>query len=181
MRIAILVVGILLWFVAFLQVTIVGNLSDFANDDSTRNSAALGWFGLMLWLFAVIVVIPWPRVAMIAFFLAAALMFGGASNFPDLGFWGTVAVVLGILSYVGLRQKRKKDQKEAERDAMMAQMLKAQQTMAGVMTAPLSFAAAPQPMPLATSSHLCPACQERVLASQRFCPGCGTAQHTIEA
>lgn len=182
MRVGILLVGILIWFFAFIQVTLVGNLSDWADDESTQTAAALGFFGLVLWLFALIVVIPWPRLSMLAFVFAAALMYGGASDFPDLGVWGTVAAVFAILSYVGLRQKRTKERKEADRDAMMEQMLRAQQTMAGVMTTSITTtsASAASSASVPSTTHTCPACGATVMDSQKFCPDCGTAQGPAE-
>lgn len=179
MRIGILLVGMLIWFVAFIQVALVSGLSDYADNEKTESAAALGMLGLFIWLFALIVVIPWPRLAMIAFFVAAISMYAGAGDFPDLGVWGTISIGFGILSYFGLRQKRKKDRKEQARDEMMEQMLKAQTTMAGVMTAPL---AAPPSQPRAvepvqySSSVECQACGAEMTVGQRFCPTCGAAQ-----
>jgi hypothetical protein len=62
-------------------------------------------------------------------------MFIGASNFGDLGVWGTVAAFLALLSYLGSRQKRKSDAKETERDLLMQQMVQYQATIAGAQSA----------------------------------------------
>ncbi|MGH2549243.1 MAG: hypothetical protein ACRDHN_07625 [Thermomicrobiales bacterium] len=184
MRIGILLVGMLVWFVAMIQILLVGGLSDYANNESMESAAALGMLGLFSWLFALVIVIPWPRLAMTAFVLAAIAMYAGAGDFPDLGVWGTIAVIFGILSYLGSRQKRTKDQKERARDTMMEQMLAAQQTMAGVMTAPLVSAQGPRaveaPPPLLRTAD-CGSCGASVGTGQRFCPNCGSAQSAAPA
>lgn len=181
MRIAILIVGLMVWFIALMQTLIVGGLSDYVNDEGTETAASIGTAGLFVWLGALVIVIPWPRAAMWLFLAAGGIMFLGAGEFPDLGVWGAVAVAFGVLSYFGLRQKRKKDAKELERDEMFAQMVAHQQTMATVMTAPI--ASAPSEVPATSdggSFAACASCGKAFRTDQPFCPWCGKSRDPIQ-
>ncbi|MCC6945491.1 MAG: zinc ribbon domain-containing protein [Thermomicrobiales bacterium] len=177
MRIAILIVGLLLWIIAFVQITLVANLAEWADANDTQTAAGLGFVGLISWLVALIIVLPWPRAAMWLFLVAGGLMLLGSGDFGDLAVWGSIAILLGVFSYVGLRQKRKKDAKESERDAMFAQMVAHQQTMASVMSAPLVAApAAASPIPVTGESVTCTECGQPIATASAFCPSCGAKQ-----
>lgn len=130
MRIAVLIVGLILNLGLFFQALLITGLSDAANQDKTQEAGALGLLGSFCWLIAVALVIPFPRVATGLFLIAAAFCFGGAAEYPDLWFWGSVAVVLAVGSVVGYYGKKKAKAKEVERDRLLAQATAAQQYMA---------------------------------------------------
>lgn len=165
MRIAVLIIGLVLTVGMFIQAVIVGGLSSAVNDEATGESAAVGVLMALLWLISCGFVIPMPRVSMVLFAIAGLLGFAASGNFPDLAVWGGASLVLSVLSYFGYRGKRKADRKEAERDAMMRQVLAAQQSQLG-------FAAPAGTRPPAA----CVRCGSMMEAGARFCPNCGQLQ-----
>lgn len=170
MRIAILIVGLVVWLIALLQTLVVSGLSDAVNDEGAEQAAAVGFFGLLIWLFGLVIVIPWPRAAMWFFLAAGGVMFLGAGEFPDLAAWGVTAIIFGILSYFGLRQKRKADAKETSRDALMAEMVAQQKLMAS-----------PAPLPPVGEFVPCQQCGKDTLPEQVFCPWCGRVKSIASA
>jgi hypothetical protein len=165
MRIAVLIIGIVLTIGLFFQAVLVGGLSSAVNDEATGESAAIGILMALLWLIGCGFVLPMPRVSMVLFALAGLLGFAASGNFPDLAFWGGASLVLSVLSYFGYRGKRKADRKEAERDAMMRQVLAAQQSQIGFV-APAG----------ARPPSACARCGSIMEAGARFCPNCGQLQ-----
>ncbi|HEY8446896.1 MAG TPA: zinc ribbon domain-containing protein [Thermomicrobiales bacterium] len=167
MRIAVLIIGIILTIGLFLQAFVVGSLSSAVNDENTSQSAAIGILMALLWLIACGFVIPVPRVSMVLFAVAGVLGFAASGDFPDLAFWGGASLFLAVLSYFGYRGKRKADQKEAERDAMLRQVLAQQaQTAAASPVGQLGAAA-------------CRHCGSILDPTARFCPNCGQAQQLL--
>ncbi|MER3437116.1 MAG: hypothetical protein C4346_05690 [Chloroflexota bacterium] len=165
MRIAVLIIGIVLTIGLFFQAVLVEGLSSAVNDEATGESAAVGVFMALLWLVGCGFVLPMPRVSMVLFALAGLLGFAASGNAPDLAIWGGASLVLSVLSYFGYRGKRKADRKEAERDAMMRQVLAAQQPHLG-------FAAPAGVRP----PSACATCGSILESGARFCPNCGQAQ-----
>ena len=49
-----------------------------------------------------------PKVALFIFIAAALLAFAVSGDFPDMRIWGTVAIVLAIMSYFGNRELKAK-------------------------------------------------------------------------
>ncbi len=168
MRIAVLIIGLVLTVGMFFQAVIVGGLSSAVNDEATGESAAVGVLMALLWLISCGFVIPMPRVSMALFAIAGLLGFAASGNFPDLAYWGGASLVLAVLSYFGYRGKRKADRKEAEREALMRQVLVAQQAQAGF--------AAPAPARMPTA---CTQCGTIIEAGTRFCPNCGLPQPAV--
>src|SRR5690606_4414165 len=123
MRLAVLIVGLVLTIGLFIQSATVGTLSEVADDQETSSAAAGGIFMALIWLFAVALVIPLPRVAMVMFVLAGLLGFAGVSELPDLAFWSVISFVLAALSYFGYRGKRQAEAKEKARDELLRQAL----------------------------------------------------------
>jgi hypothetical protein len=130
MRIAVLIIGLLLGVVLFLQTLLVYGLSDAANDESTTAAGAIGVFMALLWLAACAFVIPFPLVSIIAFGLAGMAGLAVSGDFPDLAIWGVISFVLGGLSLIGWRGKVKADraaaaerERQRQRDEQMAQLL----------------------------------------------------------
>lgn len=122
MRIAVLILGLILGAVMFLQSVTVAGLSGIAEDEDANSAAAVGILMALVWLVSCAVVIPLPRVAIVLFLVAAALGFAASGAFPDLAAWGGASIFLAVLSFFGWRGKRKADIKERTRDDWMRQM-----------------------------------------------------------
>lgn len=123
MRIAVLIIGLIAGALLFFQSLTVNALSGLAQNESTSEASAVGIGIAFFWLIACGLVIPVPRISMVIFGLSGLLAFAGAGSFPDLMMWGALSFVLAIGSYLGYRGKRKADQKEAERDALLREAL----------------------------------------------------------
>jgi hypothetical protein len=101
MRLAVFVIGFLLWLIAGGPV-----LSAGLDHHSMRLSVTFGLLGLLLWLVGLGVVKPWPRVAVVAFGMSALLLFAVSTEDITLAVWAVVALGLAFLAYLGSRQKR---------------------------------------------------------------------------
>lgn len=130
MRIAVLILGLLLGLLMFLQTLFVYGLSDALNDEASAQASAIGVVMALLWLVACAFVLPFPLVSVVAFAIAGLFGFAASGEFPDLAIWGGISVVLAVMSIFGWRGKRKQDRevraekaRQAERDAMLAQMV----------------------------------------------------------
>jgi len=123
MRIAVLILGLLLGAVMFLQTFLANVLGSATDDEGVTTAASVGLFMALLWLVACALVIPAPLVAVGIFVLAGILGFAASGEFPDLAVWGGVSIVLAFFSFLGWRGKRRGDIKERLRDEQMTQLL----------------------------------------------------------
>jgi hypothetical protein len=76
----------------------------------TSEGGAVGILITLLFLVGGAFALPFPLVSLIAF-LAAGLLglaAGATTPFTDLTIWGVVALVLAVLSFLGLREKRRR-------------------------------------------------------------------------
>lgn len=108
-RIATLIVSLVLMTAVFFQscaASVGGSLSD---DEDLSGAAGLGILVGFLFLFGGAFVLPFPRVSMVLFAVAAAfaLIGGVSSEFTDLIVWAVIALGLGAMSYMGYRARRK--------------------------------------------------------------------------
>lgn len=167
MRVTVLILSLLLGAIMFIQTTLVSGLGSMADDEGTSQSGAVGVFMSLLWLIAAAFVIPFPMVSVIAFALAGLLGFAASGDFPDLAIWGGVSLVLGVLSLLGYRGKRR-DRREQlaerarqqEQDNRMEQLVTQQRT----------------PYPLMGAA--CRNCGAPNAQGTRFCGNCGQALET---
>jgi hypothetical protein len=187
-RIAVAIIGLMLWFVFLIQAILVSALGDMANDDSSAQGGAVGVLVAVVWLVAVALVFAFPRVSTGLFIAAGALAWlaAGTTDYADLWVWGGITFVLAGFSYIGARQKKTKDAKERDRDEMLAKMTQAQTTMAAVMSAPLAASpATPIPIPVAPvadpikTTIPCPSCGTARDVHQKFCKECGVAAAAV--
>jgi hypothetical protein len=99
---------VLMWAVLFqtLAADIGGNL---ANDNELAHGAGFGLVVFFLYLLGGAFSLGLPRVSMVLFIAAAALgITGGATTaYSDLYVWGGVAAGLAVMSYFGVREKRR--------------------------------------------------------------------------
>lgn len=162
MRVAVLIIGLLLGAVMFVQTFLVNVLGQAGQDENVEQAGAIGVFMCLLWLIACAVVLSFPFVSTVLFVVAALLGFAMGGEFPDLAIWGGISLILAVMSFLGWLGKRKERRKFAverarqeERDGQLQQLL-------------LQRA---QP----DNRILCPSCNASNLASTRFCGNCGTA------
>ncbi len=149
----------------FLQTFLVSALSQATDDSSSGQAAAAGLMMSLLWLVACAFVLPLPMVSIVLFVLASILGFASSGEFPDLGIWGGISLVLAALSLFGWIGKRKERRRfklekvrQEERDRRMEQLLLQQ-----VQTQQTS------------STFPCPSCQRLNPSNVRFCGNCGAA------
>ncbi len=172
MRITVLILGLLLGAVMFIQTFLVSALSQAGSDQAGENASAGGVFMAFLWLVACAMVLPLPIVSVVLFAIAGAIGFALSGDFPDLAWWGGISIALAVLSFFGWLGKRKQQReqraergRQSERDQRMEVMLQQQ--------------ARPQP---ATPYQVpCPSCQRLNAAGTRFCGSCGTTLAPAQA
>jgi len=133
MRVTVLILGLLLGLVMFLQTMLVYGLSNAVDDTNSASAGAVGVLMALMWLVACAFVMPLPMVSVIVFAIAGLFGFAASGEFPDLGIWGGISLVLAVLSFFGWRGKRKDTRerqeekaRQAERDRMLEDMLRRQ-------------------------------------------------------
>lgn len=172
MRIATLILGLVLSVGLFMQSLLIFGLSGAIEDEASGAAGALGLFAAFLWLVAAALVISVPRVSLALYIVAALACFGGASNFPDLTFWGIVSLVLAAFAFLGWRGKRKADAEKR----LLLDAAKSQRVMAEVVigkAVPVTPMNVSQPRPLGSNS--CPSCGRSNESDSRFCRECGVS------
>lgn len=135
MRVATAILAVLTSFVMGIQALLAFGLSE--EGTNTEAAGAFGVLGALLLFIGGALVWPAPRVAAALFALVIPIGFIGAasSSYGDLYFWGGWAVVLTVFALFGWRGKSRQDEREAMRDATLAQSLAAQQAMAAQIAA----------------------------------------------
>lgn len=133
MRVTVLILGLLLGLVMFLQTMLVYGLSNAVDDTNSASAGAVGVLMALMWLVACAFVMPLPMVSVVVFAIAGLFGFAASGEFPDLGIWGGISLVLAVLSFFGWRGKRKDTRerqeekaRQAERDRMLEDMLRRQ-------------------------------------------------------
>ena len=117
MRIATMIISLILMLVVGAQSCAV-SLGDAAlQTKAAEQGGPIGLFMAFLFLIGGAFALAFPFVSVLAFFFAGIIgLAGGAStSFGDLTFWGVVSLILGVLSYFGWREKRKRRREEAAR------------------------------------------------------------------
>lgn len=164
MRKTVLILGLALGFIMFIQAFIVYGLFSAAGDENNASAAAAGLLVVILWVLACAFVIPLPLVSTFAFVLAGllAVLVGGQSDYTDMWFWGSVGLFLALLSFFGWhgkvkdrREKARETAAQAERDARYEALLTNKESQnAGVP---------------------CHSCGNMNPAGTRYCGNCGSA------
>lgn len=160
MRIAVLILGLVLGALMFVQTFLVYALSGVAQRAETGGAGAVGLFMALLWLVACALVIPVPLASAVVFVVAGILGFAVSGDFPDLAVWGGVSVILAALSLIGWFAKRRADQRiraqdlETERRHRELVVSLSRPTISGI---------------------ACPSCGETNPQNARFCSECGAA------
>lgn len=113
MRIAVLILGLLLGLLMFFQAFLAYALSSAFSTEEQASAMAVGVFVCIIWLVACAFVIGFPLFSAIAFIVSAILAFAISGDFPDMGVWGSVALILAAMSFFGWRGKVKRRRAEA--------------------------------------------------------------------
>lgn len=163
MRVTVLIIGLLLGAVMFVQTFLVNLLGQAGDQQGVEQAGAVGLMMSLLWLIACAFVLPLPFVSVVMFLISGVVGFASSAEFPDLAVWGGISLVLAALSFFGWLGKRKERRqfkieraRQEERDARMETILHQQ-----------SRTVAPE--------TICPSCNRTNAAGTRFCGNCGTA------
>lgn len=163
MRIATGIIGLVFSVGMFLQTMAVYGLSNLGDDDATTQAGAVGLLAAFLMFVGGALVFGLPRLALVVFVLSALSAFAGSGDFPDLAYWGGLALVLAAMSFLGWRGKRRAEVKERlDREAVIQ----------GAVAAGLAVAVS---VPMARSA-ICPKCLTPLSPAARFCDSCGLEQ-----
>jgi hypothetical protein len=154
-RIAVLVLGLVLGAVMFVQTFLVYALSGVTRNIGSGQSGAIGLFMVLMWLVASALVLAVPLVSAIVFAVAGLLGFAASNDFPDLAIWGGMSFVLAVLSVIGWIGKRRTARQEAARYEQLVAV------------------ASPGRRPVPTVP--CPSCGAQNVPGARFCAECGAA------
>jgi len=173
MRIAVLIIGLLLGLVMFLQTFVVYALGSAVEQEDTAVAGAVGLMMSLLWLAACAFVIPFPMVSVICFAVAALAGFAVSGDFPDLAVWGGVSIVLALMSLLGWRGKRQERktfqierQRQLDRDDRLETLLRQQRDQVRY-----PVESAPHP----STQNFCTSCGTRNERGAKFCAECGSA------
>lgn len=171
MRIVVLIIGLLVGLLLFLQSFTIGIFSDTsAISDVTATAGGVGLLMALMWLFASAMVIPFPQVSTFVFLVTVPMgLFVPTGEFKDIRFHGVVAIVLTLMSFSGWCGKRKQAREKAlelqaqrERDMRMEALLRQSHQAA-------------QPSVSSQMKSFCPSCGSQNDAGNRFCASCGTS------
>lgn len=181
MRFVVLILGLLLGALMFVQTFAVYALSGVANDERTSQAGAVGLFMALIWLVASALVLAAPFLSTLAFALAGLLGLSAATTFPDLEIWGGASVVLSGMSLLAWIAKRRTARRETRRQALEAQ--RHSELLAAVSSSPLAVDAAfrlDDPgvslLPPGDAQDVrCSSCGAANRQGSRFCGDCGAA------
>lgn len=175
MRIAVLIIGAPLALLVFLQ-----GCTGSAFEQAADSDDPVGGWGMLVglaFLVASALVVSFPTASTVVFGVSAltAFLVAAGTDYGDMWVWGTIAVVLGTMSFFGRRGKRKADERA---DAQAALIQHATAIIAGAAPQPVSPVA---PIVGSTQTVQCPRCHEDVPVSVRFCPNCGLSRSVPSA
>jgi len=90
-------------------VMVGGGVTD---DQDLSGGGAIGILVSFLFILGSAFVMAYPKASMIIFLVASFFGFVGASGstFRDLYFWSFISLVLAVMSFFGIKEKKKKDE-----------------------------------------------------------------------
>ena len=115
MRLAVLIIGLCLVMLVGMQSCTVMVGGGIADNKDLSGGGAIGVFVSFLFILGSAFVMGYPKASMIIFLIASFFGFIGASGstFSDLYFWSLISIVLAVMSYLGIKEKKKKDELQA--------------------------------------------------------------------
>lgn len=99
MRVTVLIIGLLLGAVMFVQTFLVNLLGQAGDQQGVEQAGAVGLMMSLLWLIACAFVLPLPFVSVVMFLISGVVGFASSAEFPDLAVWGGISLVLAALSF----------------------------------------------------------------------------------
>ena len=179
MRIAVLILGLLFNIVLFIQTILFGGLGDAVGDETTAQAGAVGVLVSLLWLVASALVLAFPIVSVVLFTLAGVLGFAVSGDFPDMAVWGSIALVLAVMSFFGWRGKRKdarekaaERQRERERDDRLEGLLRQQHLHQ-------QQSATAHTQQVGRQGAVCASCGATNGLTSKFCAECGAPMAVV--
>ena len=111
MRVAVLVIGLCLVMLVGMQSCAVMVGGGLADDKDLTGGGAIGLLIAFLFVLGSAFAIGAPKASMIMFIVAALFGFiaGAGSEFKDMNFWAIVSIGLAVMSYFGIKEKKKKE------------------------------------------------------------------------
>ncbi len=112
MRVATTILSLALMLVVGAQSCAVTVGGVVFQDEAVTTDATFGILVAFLFLVGGAFAFGLPIVSLIVFVVAGllALLVGTTSEFTDLAIWGVVSFVLAVLSFFGMREKRRRSQ-----------------------------------------------------------------------
>lgn len=109
MRVATTILSLVLMVAVGAQSCAVYVGGSALGQEGAAEGGALGLFVALAFLVGGAFALPLPLVSVAAFLVAAlfGLAGGAATSFTDLTYWGLAALVLAVLSFLGVREKRR--------------------------------------------------------------------------
>ena len=117
MRIAAMILALVLMLIVGAQscaVTLGGALGE---DQATMDGGFLGLLIAFLFLIGGAFALGVPIVSLVVFVLAGLLGFlaGATTEFTDLAIWAVMSFILAVLSFFGIREKRRRAREPQDR------------------------------------------------------------------
>lgn len=100
MRVTVLIAGLLLGAIMFLQTFLVSALGSAAQDQRSEQAGSIGLMMAFLWLIACAFVMPLPMVSVVLFVVAGLLGFAYSGDFSDLAIWSGISLALAVLKQI---------------------------------------------------------------------------------
>lgn len=174
MRIAVLIIGLLLGFLMFLQTVLIYAGSSATEQEDLAGSAAIGIFMAVIWLVACALVIAFPMFSAGMFIAAGALglLAAGTSEFEDLYIWAGISFGLAFMAILGGRGKKKA---EAAIRAEHLRRTDHEERMETLLRQQRDHVRFPNPASHTPAQNFCTSCGVRNEPGSRFCAECGAA------
>ncbi len=117
MRVAVAILSLVLMLLVGLQSCTLAVGASLGSDEDLAGGAAVGILMALLFLLGGAFAMGYPLVSLIAFASAVllGLLAGATTEFSDLTIWAIVSLVLAVLSYFGMREKRKHAEEQGQR------------------------------------------------------------------
>ncbi|MDN5360541.1 MAG: hypothetical protein PWQ84_1604 [Thermotogaceae bacterium] len=112
MRIAVMIISIVLIVFIGFQSCALSFFGGFI-DEETQESGSSGIIVALLFAFVAAFALKFPKVSMVFCVLIALISFSIASGgiYEDMYVWGTISIILAVMSLFGSREFKKKTEK----------------------------------------------------------------------
>ena len=109
MKIAVGIIGIGISIFVMLQAMAITGLGGLAEEEAMHQAGSVGMLVALLMFVAAAFSFGLPRVGGVIFVLAALLAFMVSGDFPDMGVWGAISLLLGFLIFIAGRNAKNKE------------------------------------------------------------------------